>query len=151
MIAFRLVRLLAILALLSLQIYELTGELELKGRMVACRIFREWEILRHRTLRGLSPAAIQIYASALASLAVVAPSEWRQTANRQLAIITFFAFLTFFYLDAWPYATYKQSPYHDIKNPITWIRLGLLAFVGVFVSLFSPRPQDQIPRGTDCT
>ncbi len=88
----------------------------------------------------LSPAAIQIYASALASLAVVAPSEWRQTANRQLAIITFFAFLTFFYLDAWPYATYKQSPYHDIKNPITWIRLGLLAFVGVFVSLFSPRP-----------
>ncbi len=107
--------------------------------MVASRIFREWEILRGSLARLIS-AVMQIYASALASLAIVAPAEWRQMANRQLATVTFFAFLTFFYLDAWPYATYEDSPYHDVEDPITWIRLGLLALAGVFVSLFSPRP-----------
>ncbi len=88
----------------------------------------------------LSSTAAQTYATVLSSLAIVTRSEWRHTANRQLAILTFFAFLTFFFLDAWPYATYDQLPYHDIKDLITWIRLGLLTLAGVFVSLFSPRP-----------
>ncbi len=137
-VVFRLVRILATLALLFLQIYELTEN----GSSNV-----EWSILAFFVSgRQLSPskarlisAATQTYSSALASLAIIAPSEWRMVANRQLAIITFFAFLTFFYLDAWPFATYKQVPYHGIEDPITWIRLSLLAVAGVFVSLFSPR------------
>ncbi|KAH8113755.1 P-loop containing nucleoside triphosphate hydrolase protein [Phellopilus nigrolimitatus] len=117
---FRLVRLLAVLALLSLEVFELSA-----GQGSSARFYQP---------------PFYIYTLSLATLSVVATQRWRDMVSLQLALLLLVEFIVYFVLDAWPYATLNSMPFDSASDPVTWARLSLLAFASVIVPLIMPRP-----------
>ncbi|KAI5122640.1 hypothetical protein M0805_008724 [Coniferiporia weirii] len=117
---FRLIRLLSIFALLSLDIYELS--------------------IGQGSNALLYQPPFYVYVSLLAISSTIAPPRWRDVASRQLAFLLFADFVVYFILDAWPYATMTPTPFDPASDPITWARLALLTFGGLVVPLIMPRP-----------
>ncbi|EJC97738.1 P-loop containing nucleoside triphosphate hydrolase protein [Fomitiporia mediterranea MF3/22] len=117
---FRLLRLLTVLALLSIEVYE------------------------HSTGHGSGAKALQIplfiYASSLAVLSMATPTYWRDIVSLQLALVLFVDFLVYFVLDVWPYAMLSPKPFDLVHEPATWVRVALLALGGVIIPLVMPRP-----------
>ncbi|KAH8108752.1 P-loop containing nucleoside triphosphate hydrolase protein [Phellopilus nigrolimitatus] len=109
---FRVARLLAVLVLLALEVFEFT-------------------IGEKSTARSYQPPCY-IYALSLATLSVVAAQKWRDVASLQLALLLLVEFI--------PYATLTLTPFDSASDPTTWVRLSLLTFAGVIIPLIMPRP-----------
>ncbi|KAH8108771.1 hypothetical protein DFH11DRAFT_1057276 [Phellopilus nigrolimitatus] len=117
---FRFARLLAVLALLSLEVFE-------------------FSICEGSNARSYQPP-FYIYVLFLTTLSVVAAQRWRDVVSLQLALLLLVEFIVYFVLDAWPYATLTLKPFDSASDPITWVQLSLLTFAGIIVPLIMPRP-----------
>ncbi|KAI5122638.1 hypothetical protein M0805_008723 [Coniferiporia weirii] len=118
--AFRIIRLLVILVLLSLEIYTLSIDRGLNARFYQPPFY--------------------IYVLLLAIASIVASPRWRDVSSRQLAFLLFAEFTVYFVLDAWPYATMTPIPFDPASDPVTWTRLALLTLGGLVIPLVMPRP-----------
>lgn len=52
----------------------------------------------------------------------------------------FVEFVVYCILDIWPYATYYLEPVDSSSDPVTWVRIAMLAFSGLVIPLVMPRP-----------
>ncbi|KAI5122641.1 hypothetical protein M0805_008725 [Coniferiporia weirii] len=117
---FRFIKLLCIIVLLSLEVYELSI-----GQGPNALFYR---------------LPFYVYVSLLAISSIIASPRWRDIASRQLAFLLFTDFVVYLILDVWPYATMTPTPFDPASDPTTWARLVLLALGGLVVPLIMPRP-----------
>ena len=92
-----------------------------------------------------SPSKLQAYATFLAIFVVIVPNSWTRAGASHLTVITFVAFAVYAVRDLWPLATYDRSPMDGAEGRILWIKIALLAAIGVVLPLIEPRrymPQD---------
>ena len=69
-----------------------------------------------------------------------APAHWRDAATNQLNFLLFVEFVVYCVLDIWPYATYFSSPADPSSDPVTWVRVALLALSTFIIPLMTPNP-----------
>ncbi|EJC97739.1 P-loop containing nucleoside triphosphate hydrolase protein [Fomitiporia mediterranea MF3/22] len=117
---FRLLRLLTVLALLSIEVYELSTGHGFRAQALQIPLF--------------------IYASLLSMLSMATSTQWRDTASLQLAFVLFMDFFVYFVLDVWPCAELRPKPFDPADEPTTWVRVALLTLGGVIIPLVMPRP-----------
>ncbi|KAL5499199.1 hypothetical protein ACEPAH_1717 [Sanghuangporus vaninii] len=118
---FRLFRLLTIVGLLSLEVYESN--------------------VGHGPSARTLQVPFYIYMLALATVSVAASSShWRDLASFDLAMLFFLNFMVYFILDIWPYAMVSPSPFDPASEASTWIRVSLLTLGGMVIPLVMPRP-----------
>jgi hypothetical protein len=91
-------------------------------------------------LPNLSKPSLQVYVSLLALATLTLPVPQRDVTSRQIMLLLLSASLVYFYLDAWPYATYYLSPFDPPNEAVTWVRFGILVFAGVVTPMTMPRP-----------
>ena len=141
-LSYRLLRLLTVFGLLSLEVYETsighgpsarTLQIAFYVRFVSfdCRISCVLDT-------NLSP---KVYLLVLASVSVAATSpRWRDLASFDLATLFFLNFLVYFVLDVWPYAMINPAPFDPPSEASTLIRILLLTLGGLVIPLIMPRP-----------
>ncbi|OCB86631.1 P-loop containing nucleoside triphosphate hydrolase protein [Sanghuangporus baumii] len=118
---FRLFRLLTIVGLLSLEVYESN--------------------VGHGPSARTLQIPFYIYMLALATVSVAASSSYRRDlVSFDLAMLFFLNFVVYFILDIWPYAMISPLPFDPASEASTWIRVSLLTLGGLIIPLVMPRP-----------
>ena len=83
----------------------------------------------------------KFYSSILAIL-----DAWFQSArfgivfSRHLTLVTFTVLAVYLYRDIWPLMTFTLQPADSAEGILLWVKIALLAFVGVVEPLFEPFP-----------
>ncbi|TDL20537.1 P-loop containing nucleoside triphosphate hydrolase protein [Rickenella mellea] len=130
-VCFRLLYLLAVLALLSLVIYQISAD--------------------HASTVRIILAMFYIYTSMLAGCAIFLSPRQRDASHVHASLLLLTALAVYGYLDVWPLATMDPSEPGISRNWLIWVRIGLLSVSGAFVPLISPRPfrpqyPDEVPN-----
>ena len=81
-----------------------------------------------------------MYAALLAFLNVLASVRRALIFSRHLSLVTFTILAVFTYRNVWPLMTFTLRPKDAAEGDVLWVKLGLLAFVGVFLPLLEPYP-----------
>ncbi|KAF7322651.1 ATP-binding cassette transporter [Mycena chlorophos] len=142
---FKLVRLVACLALLGLSITSLA----LTKKSDAQNIFGKWgkKHPKHGPSSGLSTAEwlqlgvsmVFFYASVLAITTVAAKRRWSQVAVKHLNVLLLAIFFTYFYRDIFPLVTYRHVPVDASEGWIIWAKVATVFVAALVVPLFIPR------------
>lgn len=135
--AFRLLRILTIFTLVSLELFALSV-----GQSSRTNLFQTLFHVSylHSDYAFQSLIKLQLYASVLAILTVSVSAHWRDVASWHLSTLMFAELVVYGALDVWPYATYYLEPIDPGSDPTTWVRIAMLVLSGLVIPLVMPRP-----------
>ena len=76
--------------------------------------------------------------TALSLIDIAAKRRISAIVSRHLTIVALTTFVLHAYRDLWPLATYTLKP-EDGSGPVLWVKIALLAFIGVIEPLNEPK------------
>ncbi|KAJ6501692.1 hypothetical protein C8R47DRAFT_1193380 [Mycena vitilis] len=144
---FKLVRLVACLALLGLSIASLALT---EANKSGTSILGKWGKKHPKKNRSSSTLSVTewlqvamcmsfFYSSVLAITTVFAKRRWSQVAVKHLNTVLVAALLIYVYRDLFPFITYNRVPLDQLEGWILWAKLIGLFIAGAVVPLFIPR------------
>ena len=111
------------------------------GRCLIWRLLQPWYVARRSVNPNKSEKnRCQVYASVLASLNAGTSAKNGLLYSLHLSLVTFSILAVYAYRDVWPLMTIPLRPKDEAEGNILWVKIALLAFVGVFLPLFEPYP-----------
>ncbi|TDL20550.1 P-loop containing nucleoside triphosphate hydrolase protein [Rickenella mellea] len=128
---FRLLKLLCVLALLSVHMYDVALD---EG--------------------SISSIVFYVYVSVLAGCSIFLTPEWRDKSNLHVSWLLLSALFVYLYLDVWPLAALNNPDSDITRGSVIWTRIGLLTLAGFIIPAISPRPfrpkqSDDVPSPED--
>ncbi|KAH9912641.1 uncharacterized protein B0H18DRAFT_889646 [Fomitopsis serialis] len=126
--AYRVLRLLCTLALLTLSIFTAV----FTSRQVSSP-------LNSKVLPHVALCLTYGYTSLLGVLSVAVNARSAKLATHHLALVLAFTWVVFVYRDIWPLATYTLQPIDGAEGALLWGMFALLTVAGVVVPLLVPR------------
>ena len=81
----------------------------------------------------------QAYASFLAFLAFASQSWLRKLVSKHLNLVLVLTLIVYFHRDAFPLATYTDSPLDLAEGQILWVKIVALTVTGAVAPLLVPR------------
>ncbi|RPD70679.1 P-loop containing nucleoside triphosphate hydrolase protein [Lentinus tigrinus ALCF2SS1-7] len=125
--AFRVVQLLAILALLGISIAEFV----LNTATI--------EVLSDSRIVQVVQIALFAYLSVLGLLQVSGSSQVNRRAHAHVSWLLFFVWSAYLYRNVWPLARVDRIPIDAAEGPFLWAKLALLSVAGVVIPVIVPR------------
>ncbi|EMD41587.1 hypothetical protein CERSUDRAFT_79219 [Gelatoporia subvermispora B] len=146
--AFRLARLLSVVALLALSIVTVMSSGFRKAHSGASN---------QSMWINISLCVVYVLALLLSSATIAGGQTTRRIACRHLATLLAVTWGVYMYRDVWPLATYSLSPFDASEGWVLWVKVALLTVAGVVIPLTAPRqyipldpedPQEPSPEQT---
>ncbi|KDR83052.1 hypothetical protein GALMADRAFT_57306 [Galerina marginata CBS 339.88] len=105
---------------------------------VASKTIPSWsEIARPEFLLEHSLSITFAYSSLLGIISLASRSRYVSVARHNITILLL-TLGVYAYRDIWPLATYTLEPADKVEGKILWIKIAILAVIGILIPLFSP-------------
>ncbi|KAI9434147.1 hypothetical protein H4582DRAFT_2112597 [Lactarius indigo] len=150
---FQVLRLVVVLTLLGLAIFGFVGEdgqqhvspssavsaLDHWGRRREGKRRHSGGSLTKRNWLDLTLCLTYLYAAFLGLMTVTARRVRASVTSFHLSSLLLGTFSVYAYRNIWPLLTFTLSPVDASEGPLLWVRIGLLAFAAIVISLLVPR------------